>query len=185
MKQKGYYTLITICLLFLVGIFSYFLMDHISVHALGLFLFIIIGFYFFDGMTHAHFEKEHYVYVIIIALSILFFYYIQSQILYIDKLLHFAGGVMLCAVMFHYVKKSNFSRREIYFYVFIISLVVIVGYEAYEYFSDLFFNTHMQGVYFEEVLLIDAFTDTVQDVILGTSGAFLYLGFIFLFSDKN
>jgi hypothetical protein len=58
---------------------------------------------------------------------------------------------------------------------FFLSLLVIIGYELYEFTLDRLFDSQMQGVYTvvdnQLVMIISSVADTLQDIILGIMGA--------------
>ena len=172
------YKIIIITFLLMGGILSYFLFEHISIHALGIFLFVILAFYFFESIFSVDFETEQYVFVAIISMSFLFFYYMQLYFMYVDKLLHLVGGIMLGSILYHYGGKTTLSRREKYMYAFFLSLIVILGYELYEFISDQLFHTHMQGFYIivnnTLIVIIGKTIDTASDIILGLLGVIFY-----------
>ena len=103
----------------------------------------------------------------------------QLYFLYVDKVLHLLGGIMLCSVVYHFIGTMHISRRKKYLVTFSLSIAVILGYEFYEYFSDVIFNTRMQGVYRivenELVIVIGSVIDTASDIVIGLTGVIVYL----------
>ncbi len=171
--KKGVYKEIIISILILIGILAYFVFQ-IRFQTVLFFLVLILSFYFSERIFSFNFERKHYFYVSVISLSMLFFYYIQLQFVYIDKILHLIGGIMLASIMYHISTKIKVIKNYQLLFTIISSLLIILGYEFYEYVSDFFLNTSMQGVYQkigdETIVLIGSVADTIQDVVLGLFG---------------
>ena len=164
---------IIICILLFISILAYFIFN-IRLQTVLFFLVLILSFYFSERIFSFNFEKQHYYYVVAISLSMLFFYYIQLQFVYIDKILHLIGGIMLASIMYHISTKIKVIKNYQLLFTIISSLLIILGYEFYEYVSDFFLNTSMQGVYQrigdETIVLIGSVADTLQDIVLGLLG---------------
>lgn len=162
-------------------VISYFLFKEVGFHSLILALVILIGFYSTEKYFSLNFKIYHYVYILIIIFSIVFFYYLQLQFTYVDKILHFIGGFMLASVSYHLFRKKLIHTNALVT-AFILSIFIILGYEIYEYLMEYYFEIPMRGVYQiinnQLIMLIDPVKDTLQDVALGIGG-------FFLFSVKN
>lgn len=162
-----------------IGVFFYFLLENISFQELMFYIALISSFYFVDKIFSFDFEKHHYFYLIIISLPILFSHYIQSIFIYIDKPLHLIGGIMLTSITYHLSRKINIPKQYRLITTIFLSVLVILSYELYEYISDELFNTTMQGVYKkindQFIMVVGKMTDTIQDIILGIIGIFIYL----------
>jgi len=171
------YKSIIILIMLLLEIIFYFSIEQINLYSISINSIILIIFYMSDRILNLEFKKQHYLYLIIIILSSLFFDYLQLKILYIDKILHFIGAIMLTSITYHTSKKIKISKNHLLMAI-ILSLLIIISYEFYEYFSDQLFNTTFQGVYQkinnQLVLIIEKTTDTLQDIFLGILGIIIY-----------
>jgi len=159
-------------------VISYFLFEEIGLNSLILSLVIIIGFYTTEKYFSINFKGYHYVYLLTIVFSIIFFFYLQLHFTYIDKILHLVGGFMLASVSYHIFKKKLTNNNAI-ITAFLFSLSIILVYEFYEYIMDYYFEIPMRGVYQKInnklIMLIDPTKDTIQDIVLGITGFFLFI----------
>lgn len=185
LKQTHKNIIISITLFMIL--ISYFLFKEIGFNSLIISLLILIGFYTVERHLSINFKIHHYSYTIIIIFSILFFYYIQSLFIYIDKFLHLIGGFMLASVTYHTFKKISITKNYALATAFLFSLIIIISYEGYEYGMDQIFGENMRGVYQminnQLIMVVDPLKDTIQDVALGIVGFFLF--FITTIKNKN
>ncbi|MEN9625891.1 MAG: hypothetical protein RL557_219 [archaeon] len=173
MNKELYKQLSIIAFLFF-GIVFFLFASHISISALLIYSGLVVSLYVGERLFSLDFHKEHYTFVSVLALSFLFFYYLHSLFVYVDKPLHFFGGFVIAFLFYHALKQKKFRKKSLIALIFFLSLLVILGYELYEFTLDRLFDAHMQGVYRivegKRVIMISGVQDTVQDILLGMLG---------------
>ena len=191
MKIKKGISILSACIL---GLFFFFVFKNkievISSFSIIIFLFSLCSFYFFDKLFKLDFRGIHYFFVIFISIGFLFGF-LNFYIFFMDKIMHFIGGIMLASIIFHILQKFKiqktmdnhrrlfFGCSEILFFTLLICLAIILSWEFFEYILDNFFGYHMRGV-FSFVnggykIIMSPFYDTISDIISGMSGTLIYL----------
>jgi len=89
-----------------------------------------------------------------------------------DKVLHLSLGILLSAILFEYYKANSILKRDA---VFLTVLGMLCLWEIYEYGSDTFFGTQLQGVITNGVWVQSPMDDTMIDLIWGVVGSLAYL----------
>lgn len=89
---------------------------------------------------------------------------------YVDPVMHFLGGVAItfffyCLFALPFEPFGTLSLLTLNFLAFGLACTAALFWEFSEYFIDQWLGTHMQG----------GLDNTMRDLLLGTSGAFLYL----------
>ena len=139
------------------------------------FVFFILMFFLIDYFFEFKFKKQHYVLVLLIAITSILLsplYYIYP--LY-DKILHFIIPILICILAFFLINKLNtkFSIKLAIAFFVVVSLLSL--FEVGEYVLDQFFDLKLQGVYTIDKfnILMDRNDDTMMDLILGTIGSLI------------
>jgi hypothetical protein len=111
-----------------------------------------------------------------IWLNALAYTYLYQQYLYFGYIVHFTVSILITFTIYDYYKK-NFKTGKIYLVIFIFLTVIgIVGmWEVFEYFDDIIFHIHLQGIIVSTKFLVYPIDDTMWDVTIGAIGSLLAL----------
>lgn len=161
----------------ILGLIIYLFLKEQIEHSIVVFLVLLLLFYFLDLIFRFKFKKRHYFFVIFIASAGILFGFLQFYFFYLDKILHFIGGVMLGSVVYHMAIK--FNKKKALILVFLIAFFVIVFYEFSEFLADVLSSTNLQGVFvYSNGKLVEVMSkalDTVLDILLGGIGVLVYI----------
>jgi len=148
------------------------------------FLFSIILFYFADVFFNLKFKNHHYLILIVIsAAGILFssLYFISSDY---DKVLHLISPFMISILIFFLVNTTNLKFSTKLLVTFAIVVMFLSLFEIIEFFLDQFFDLKLQGVFLRDIsgisklgIVMDRNDDTMIDLILGTVGSAIFVGY--------
>lgn len=178
MKFKKEILISSVCI---IGLIFFFIfknkIESLNYLSLILFLGILCGFYLFDRLFKFNFKDIHYFFVIFIAVIGFLFSFLNFYISFMDKFMHFAGGIMLASIIFHILKRSKLKRKL--FFTLLICLTIILGWEFFEYLIDSIIGSKTRGVFSfvngEYKMIMSPFYDTISDIVLGMSGVLIYL----------
>ena len=154
----------------------------IGVFSIICLLIILFVFFGVDIIFNLKFKKRHYFFVIFIVVVGFLFSFIQFRYIYVDKILHFIGAIMLSFVLYFMLRK-RLSKKHSLVFVFFITIGIIVFYEFFEYFMDTLFNMRFQGVFLDTEggqVIMGKVEDTFWDIFLGVFGSLVYV-FISMF----
>jgi len=165
----------------ILGLIFFFLfnnkINHLNEVSIVGFLLVLFIFYFSDKLFNFNFETIHYLLIIYVATSGFLLSCFMFIFKYMDKVLHFTGGVILALIIFHISKKLKIQKKA--FFTFIVCLMIILIYEIIEYLMGYFSITQMQGVFVylngEYKMILSPLRDTLADIFLGIFGGLIYL----------
>lgn len=145
---------------------------------------VLLSFYAIDHIFRMEYKFLHYAFVVaILIMSVMLspFYYLLPAY---DKMLHFLQPFLLSFIIF-YTLPRNINIKHRLAYTFFITTSILGLFEVSEYLLDVTFGWKMQGVNVvvnnELVEVVSRIDDTMIDMILGFSGAILFvvLGAVF------
>lgn len=112
---------------------------------------------------------------------------------YYDKLIHFFGVIVLSSVFYHMAERKIKDKKMLILFAVLAAFTISGLWEVYEFIFDNLFNARMQGVFSiigdasfcgdgmlvvkagsSAVVVMDALTDTILDLILATIGGITY-----------
>jgi len=144
----------------------------------------IVLFFVVDYLFKIHFEKRHYFFIFIIAvsgflLSPLYFIYPSY-----DKILHFVSPILLSSVVFYMINKLDIEFKWKLLFLFFTIIGTLALFELGEYILDYLFDLKLQGVFLRDLqglekfeIILDRNDDTMIDVALGFFGAICYMAY--------
>jgi hypothetical protein len=119
-----------------------------------------------------------------------FFYTVQNY----DKILHLLDPLIICPLIY-YLLKEKIENKKI---LILISVALLLSFELiweiWEYFSDLFLGTHLQGVfiYVKDSLgnlqltqTMSPLTDTIYDMLDNLIGSLIWAAGALFFTRKK
>ena len=143
------------------------------------FIFAVALFYFADIFFKFDFNIKHYIIVIIIAttgilLSPLYFLYPGY-----DKILHFISPFLLGFLVYFLLDKTKLQFSTKLIMTFSVVVMSLTLFEMVEFGVDQFFDLKLQGVYTMNKLniLMNRNDDTMMDLILGSIGNLIFVGY--------
>lgn len=113
-----------------------------------------------------------------IWLNALAYAYFYHMFVFFGYPVHFVDSILITFILYDYLKK-NLKVREIYLYTFVFLTVIgiVSMWEVYEYSINLILHVHVQGVIVSNRFLVYPIDDTMWDIIIGSIGSLLTLGF--------
>lgn len=100
-----------------------------------------------------------------------------------DTFVHCYFGFLACATLYHLYFHFQTGKPKFIEYIVMLLLVLSIaaGWEIYEFFASMVFESDMQDVAYQLELGINPLTDTVVDMMVATAGALIFLAGLFLF----
>lgn len=92
----------------------------------------------------------------------LYFYY---HLIYYDKVLHLLIPIGLTLGVKDYLKTRKINKTTT---IFLSIFFLLIIFEVFEYYLDLFFSINMRGVFYENQIIMSPKLDTIIDLGLGS-----------------
>jgi predicted neutral ceramidase superfamily lipid hydrolase len=148
------------------------------------FVFSVFLFYFADRFFNLRFKKSHYIAFLLVSTAGILLsplYFISPNY---DKILHIASPILIGFLVYYLADRAKISfpiKLLITFSVVVSSLAL---FEIIEYIIDQFFDFKLQGVFLRDIsgvaklnIIMDRNDDTMIDLILGTIGSAIFIGY--------
>lgn len=148
---------------------------------------LLISFYLVDHLFELRFHRRHYFFVVVMAITGFIlspFYFLYPSY---DKIQHLIMPAMFGSLIYHMVSRLRLERKWRVVFTFFVVLGTIGVFELGEYYLDVLFDLHLQGVFLRDVsgieklqILQDRIDDTMTDMSLGVVSALAYCTFAYI-----
>ncbi len=142
---------------------------------------LLFVFYIVDHLFDVNFERRHYFFIVIIAVSSFVLSPFYTTYANYDKIQHLIMPMMYGSILFHMVKRLDLKLKWKLVFVFFIIAGSVALLEIGEYLLDYFFDFKLQGVFIRDLtsfqaygLLLDRLDDTMIDMSLSVISALVY-----------